>query len=340
MNMRLRLPLVIAGLAALSATAGAQSFDVRVPDNEKVKARHISVAYQGGSEQSEHFTSKYKLGREGSVSVSNVSGDIVVTGGSGDEVSVEAIKRTRGGRGELGEVHIDVDSRAGRVDIRTNYPYRSDNRVSVDYTITVPASAAVDAHSVSGSVKITGVSGLVHAESVSGNVTTARTPKLESAKSVSGAIDLTDATADSDLNASSVSGSVHAKGLKARSLTIGTVSGDVSLIDVTCERLGAKSVSGGVEYSGSIVKSGRYDINAHSGTIRLTLGSDVGFELNANTFSGSIRSDLPLTIGGDTNRSEVRNRGFSNRSIRATFGDGSAILTVRTFSGDIVISKR
>src|SRR5262249_62010173 len=109
--------------------------------------------------------------------------------------------------------------------------------------------------------------------------------------SVSGAIDLTDATADSDLNASSVSGSVHAKGLKARSLTIGTVSGDVSLIDVTCERLGAKSVSGGGGDSGGIVKSGRYDINAHSGTIRLPLGSGLGFWLHANTFSRSVRCD-------------------------------------------------
>jgi hypothetical protein len=31
---------------------------------------------------------------------------------------------------------------------------------------------------------------------------------------------------------------------------------------------------------------------------------------------------------------------MNNRSMRATFGDGSATLTIRTFSGDIVIAKK
>jgi len=80
-----------------------------------------------------------------------------------------------------------------------------------------------------------------------------------------------------------------------------------------------------------------YDVNVHSGTVRFVLTNPPGFELTASTFSGNIRSDLPLTIGGGDNASR---RGVSNRSVRATFGDGSATLTLRTFSGDIVIAKR
>jgi DUF4097 and DUF4098 domain-containing protein YvlB len=105
-----------------------------------------------------------------------------------------------------------------------------------------------------------------------------------------------------------------------------------------------KTVSGNVEYAGGIARGGRYEINAHSGTIRLLLANPAGFELNANSFSGSIRSELPLTVGGDSGR---RNDGSSrgrrdsvNHSMRATFGDGSATLVVRTFSGDIIIAKR
>ena len=109
--------------------------------------------------------------------------------------------------------------------------------------------------------------------------------------------------------------------------------------DVTCDRLGAKSVSGAIEYSGSIAKSGRYDMNSHSGSIRVALTNAPGFEVTAATFSGSIRSDFPLTIGGDSDRRGDR-RGINGRSIRATFGDGSATLTLRTFSGNIVIEKR
>jgi hypothetical protein len=61
--------------------------------------------------------------------------------------------------------------------------------------------------------------------------------------------------------------------------------------------------------------------------------------MEASTFSGSIRSDIPLTVGGDTDR-DVRRRGISSRSIRGRYGDASALLTIRSFSGDIVIQKR
>jgi hypothetical protein len=105
-----------------------------------------------------------------------------------------------------------------------------------------------------------------------------------------------------------------------------------------------KTVSGGVEYAGGIVKGGRYEINAHSGTIRLLLTNPAGFELNANSFSGSIRSELPLTIGGTASQRDDSSRNRrgpgGNHSMRATFGDGSATVVVRTFSGDIIISKR
>ena len=92
------------------------------------------------------------------------------------------------------------------------------------------------------------------------------------------------------------------------------------------------------------IKSGRYEINTHSGTVRLLLANPGGFELNANSFSGSIRSELPLTIGGDSGRRDdsprSRRDAVNNHSMRATFGDGSATLVVRTFSGDIIIAKR
>src|SRR5438105_2494807 len=61
--------------------------------------RHLTTPYQGrnrGSEQTDRVSRKIKLSRNGSVSVSNVSGEIIVTAGSGDEVSIEAVKRSHG----------------------------------------------------------------------------------------------------------------------------------------------------------------------------------------------------------------------------------------------------
>ncbi len=340
-------------MAALPAAGQEQARHLVLRDVSREAAVVRSGGYQGrnnGPQQTERFSRKVKIGRDGRFSLSNISGDIVVTAGSGDEVSIDAVKRTRGDKSELEQVQIIVDDRAGRVDVRTEHDrVRSDrnrqgDHVSVDYTVVVPASASVDLHSISGSVKVTGVHGSLRSESISGDVTVADAPKLEVAKTVSGSVSLTGITTDGDLTATSVSGSVHARGLKARGLDVGTVSGDISVAEAACERLEVKTVSGGVEYSGGIARGGRYEINSHSGTVRMILANPAGFELNANSFSGSIRSELPLTLGGDATRPDDGarrgRRGGGDHALRATFGDGSATLVVRTFSGDIIISKR
>jgi hypothetical protein len=346
--------LVMAGLALPAAPARAQNRDHVIVLRDVVRTMKPG-AYQGrnnGPEQTERFSRKIKIARDGRFTLSNISGDITVTAGSGDEVSIDAIKRTRGDKSELDRVQIRVDERAGRVDVQTDHGQmerrdRNDrgDHVSVDYTVVVPASLSVDLHSISGSVKVTGVHGSLRSETISGNVTISDAPRLETAKTVSGDVTLTSVTADGDLSASSVSGNVHAKGLKARGLDLGSVSGDINVTDVTCDRLGVKSISGSVEYAGGIAKGGRYEINAHSGNVRLMLANPAGFELNANSFSGSIRSELPLTIGGDASRGDDRRRGGrtagrDSHSMRATYGDGSATLVIHTFSGDIVIAKR
>jgi DUF4097 and DUF4098 domain-containing protein YvlB len=337
---------MVATVAIGAAPAMAQDSDTRAARALAARARTIARAYQGrdrGPEQTERFSRKVRVGRDGRVSIQNIAGDITVTSGSGDEASIEAVKRTRGDASKLATVHIVVDERGGRVDVRTDHTARND-QVSVDYTVIVPNGAAVDIKSISGTLKVTDVRGAVRAETISGNLITSGTPRLESAKTISGNIDLTAAGADAELTAGSVSGTVRAKGLKVRSLDLGTISGDVVLSDITCDRLAVKSVSGGVEFDGTLARNGRYDVNSHSGSVRLRLGGEIGFELSATTFSGSVRSELPLTIGGDrdVNRRDDRRRGggMSSRAIHATFGDGSAALTVRTFSGSIVIARR
>jgi DUF4097 and DUF4098 domain-containing protein YvlB len=333
-----RTCLVTAICLAVAAPASAQDL---------ISSRKVARSrYQGrnaGREQTERFSGKYRIGRDGRVSISNISGDIAVTAASGDEVSVEAVKRVRGDQSQLASVRIEVDSGPGRVDIRTLHDGRND-RASVDYTVTVPAGVTLDAHSVSGSIKVTGIRGSIRTETISGNVTATDTPRLASARSVSGNITVSGVTDGDSLTAGSVSGNVSVRSVKVRSLETSSVSGDLGMADITCERLTAKSVSGGVEYTGTIDKGGSYDFNVHSGTIRLALANPAGFVLNGNSFSGTVRSELPLTIGGDSSMSDRNRRGrrdpMNNHSIRATYGDGSATVTARTFSGDIILSRR
>jgi DUF4097 and DUF4098 domain-containing protein YvlB len=254
-----------------------------------------------GDEQTERISRKFKIGAMGRLALSNISGDIAVTAGSGDEVTVEAVKRTRGDRSELSSVVIEIDDRPGRVDIRTRHTARRD-RSSVDYTVTVPREATVDLASISGNVRVTNLQGPLRAQSVSGTVAVSGSTNVEFAKSISGDVELTGSAPEARLTGSTVSGTVRARDLKTRALSLSAISGHAEVTNVQAERLEVKSVSGDVIFDGAVVRNARYEFNTHSGNVRLTLASAPGFELNANTFSGDVRSDLPVTINDARSR--------------------------------------
>ena len=242
----------------------------------------------------------------------------------------------------LGLVEVTVTERAGRAEVKTVYPqdqWRRENRrnvnVSVSYTVAAPAGTRVTVSSVSGSIRVTDIKGDLAATSVSGAVRLASVGRIGAAKSVSGDVEIVDTQVDGTVEAASVSGNVLLRKVNARRVDAGSVSGNVVLQDLQSDRVEAHSVSGGIEYSGSLAKKGRYELSSHSGDVRLVVGANAGFELEANSFSGSVRSDLPLTLGGR----DGGDRG-NRRALRGTYGDGSAVISVTTFSGSIVISKR
>ena len=76
--------------------------------------------------------------------------------------------------------------------------------------------------------------------------------------------------------------------------------------------------------------------------MRIVLSGNTGFELDADTFSGSVRSDVPVTLQGDgpERRGPPRSPSGSNRAIRGSYGDASAFLSIRSHSGSVVISKK
>ena len=76
------------------------------------------------------------------------------------------------------------------------------------------------------------------------------------------------------------------------------MSGDVQLADrpgrARCRPRRSAATSSSTR---AIARGGRYEFNSHSGNVRIMLAGNVpGFELDASTFSGSIRSDFPVTL--------------------------------------------
>jgi len=343
-----RFPVLALLIAAASPASAAVTLRGIVPeDGPRTGWLERYTQAREGPEQIEKVSQTYKVGDGAALDLSHLAGDIRVTGGTGSEIKVDATKRVRHRDPEQGKrlleaLRVDVNNFNGRVEVRTIYPRRGSfgNNVSasVDYVISVPAGATVSLKSISGDISVTNVKGEVRAETVSGDVNINGTPNVAIAKTISGDVTAQNIGTQTTLVLSTISGTVLGTGLKVRALEAGSVSGNVRLVGSDIERLEAKSVSGNIEYDAPLTKGGRYEFTSHSGNVRIVLSGNTGFELDADTFSGSVRSDVPVTLRA-IGRTEQNRRG-SNRAIRGSYGDSSAFLSVRSHSGSVVITKK
>ena len=342
-RMEVRTQLQSVAFDAQDARTAARERAREAAERERERQaaeRRARIEERRGPEFTEPFNRTIRLGRNGTFDLANVSGDVIVTGGGGDDVRIEAIKRVRDrseaeAKALLQAIQIQVSERPGLVEIRTELPRRRNWSGGVDYTVALPSSANVTLRTVSGDLRVTNVRGELRAETVSGDVVASQLGRVRTLRAVSGDLQITDAEGD-ELTAGTVSGDVIARNVRVKTMDFESVSGDLRFSEAESERVNMRSISGDIEYGGRLARSGRYELQSHSGDIRLTPAGNTGFDVDANTFSGDIRSDFPLR-GGTQPVDTGRGR---SRSLRGAVGDASAILTLRSFNGDILIMRR
>jgi DUF4097 and DUF4098 domain-containing protein YvlB len=294
------------------------------------------------NEVTERFSKTAHLDQNGTFDLTNVIGDIVITGTAGREVVIEAVKRVqrpnpRAARALLAMIDIQVTEQANRLEVRTIVPRPRNFPGSVDFTVMVPEDASVIVKTITGSIRASNVKGELRADTVAGSISASGVRKLAALKCVSGDVEITDAGADDPVTASTVSGNVIVRGLRARAVQLTSVSGNIRIEDALIERLMVKTVQGNLEYVGDLARSGRYEFNSHSGDIRLALSGNIGFEVLANTFSGMVRSDFTFNRGRSGAEGAVAQ---GPRTLRGAFGDASAMVALRAFSGNISLARR
>ncbi len=298
-------------------------------------------AERGLPEFTERLSRTLDLPGEGTIELSAVTGNVTITGG-GSAVVLEAVKRVRSrteqaGRTRLSEVSVEVRALGPRLVIDTDYG--RDGRpggVSVDYTLVVPESAGVIVKTGLGSIRIERVRGPVQAETARGNIEVTGTRRLQRLRSLSGDIRITNAEADDTLSLRTVAGAQIVRGLTARAIEAASVAGAVDIDGCTCERIDVRTVNGNIDYRGDLRRGGRYEFVSHDGDVRLALGGG-GFELEAESVSGEVRSAFPLVNEG---RAGPRRRQPGARGLRGAVGDAGAVLRLRSFSGAIVVERR
>lgn len=264
----------------------------------------------------------------------NIGGDVTITGTSGNELHIEALKRgrrRRDARESLDATEVQIAQRATRVEVRTRTRRGRRSQASVDYTLRVPAGMVLDVHSVSGNLKVSDVNGRAALRAVSGDIVASGLKQLDAAETLSGHVRISSSTA-TDASVKTTSGDITLSDLTANSLKTNTVSGEVRLTNLAATWLEATSLSGDIEFSGTLSRTGRYKLGSHSGHVRFRPSDTAGFELTAGSFSGSVHSDLPIATRNISG-------GPGRRNLQGTVGDGGASVELTTFSGDITLLK-
>ena len=260
MRTRLLTRLIVASALLAGALPAAAAVTARgtVPDdNPRASWLDRYQDSRQGPEQIDKVSQTFKVGADGSFDLTGISGEVRVTGGSGNEIHVEATKQVRHrdageARRLLNDLRVEMTHVGSRLEVRTVYPRRNNGErgisARVDYVVSVPAGVAVAVRSISGNVLVTAVRGEVRAETVSGDVEVSATPNVAVARTISGNVIARDIGSANLLAMSTVSGTVIATGLKVRALEASTVSGNVRISGVQIERVEASCVSGNIEF--------------------------------------------------------------------------------------------
>jgi DUF4097 and DUF4098 domain-containing protein YvlB len=247
-----------------------------------------------------------------SLYVSTGSGYVHISPGSDNQVHVVGHVKSgngswfSGGSGEdrVKQIVADPPIEQSGNDVRIGKK-NSDwqKNISIDYEITAPRSANVNAGSGSGDLRISDVTGGLKASTGSGSI---------EANGISGEVGL--GTGSGDIKADLINPTATKAETGSGSIRLNGVKGGLK----------ADTGSGDIEIQGS--PTAEWKLETGSGSVNLTTGG-ARFTLDASTGSGSVHSDPPITTHGN----------FEKHHILGDVNGGGPLVRIETGSGDIKI---
>ena len=276
-----------------------------------------------------HFDRTLQVSGTVSLDVTTGSGDVTIKAGGTDKVVVHGTVHSNNdwfsnAENAVHTVESNPPIQQNGSSIRIGYDLPEDVRrhVSISYQITVPADTTVQAHSGSGSLGVEGVRAEVQAQTGSGEIRVRDVGGRSRVQTGSGGIRAENVAAP--FYAHTGSGDIEAELTGSGDVDVQTGSGGIRLRGVK-GGLCARSGSGDLTADGSV--GSPWSLQTGSGSIRLAVGTGNGFNLDVHTSSGSIHSDLPITVQGSLGRHELK----------GTVRGGGPEVEVSSGSGDVDI---
>ena len=259
--------------------------------------------------------------------LSLIRGKVTISGSENGRIIIEAVKTIRASNHDEAEEvadHIEIKVSPGKkkVKIETNYLKMTNRHQSfwnkflgtgnsesfgqVDYNIALPTrtsviinsnEAIIDLSSLEGDVDITNASGVTRGEYIFGNVTLAQPVGIV------------------DLNW--IEGDIRIKSNSAR-LSIKQLRGAIDIA----------TYSGEVNIETELDSPRDYFVETTSGRITFLMPSTAVGQLQIQTETGKISSEVPITV-----KSVTRNKLVGN------FGDGGPSINIVSTTGDVSVKQ-
>ena len=277
-----------------------------------------------------HFDRTLSVSGSINLDVTTGSGDITVKAGSSNQVIVHGTIHlsnnwftSNDSAIQKVESNPPIEQSGNSIRIGYNLPEDVKRHVAIDYEITVPSTTAVDAHSGSGTVDVSGVAAGVKAQTGSGDI---RLRDIAGGQQQvhTGSGNIRAENVGSPFNAQTGSGDIEATLTGSGDVDAHTGSGTIRIRGIKGGMKG-QTGSGDIEADGSV--TGPWQLHSGSGNIRMAMASSGGFDLDLHTSSGSIHSDLPITVQGS----------MSPHQMKGTVRGGGPTVEVSTSSGDVEI---
>ena len=264
---------------------------------------------------------------QGEVEVSNVAGNVSVSGWDRNEVQVT---------GTLGEdvERLDFISEPKRTIIRVKHKetQRRHGDIDAELSIRVPSASRLNVSTVSAEISITHVTGEQRLQSVSGDVSSEIAGEDVEAKTVSGNVVLRGEGKAAVVTVTTVSGDAQVR-RAAGELVANSVSGSLSLDLDSIARARVRTTSGDLQLEGPLARDARVDAETISGELVLDFKKPINAEFEIESFTGDIQNCFGP-------RPQPKSEYGPGSELNFKEGAGSARVSAQSMSGDIQLCGR
>lgn len=290
---------------------------MRAIANATVLALLAALALPAQAEQS--VSRRAAMSKDGTLDVSNVAGEVVITGWDREEVELT---------GEIGrrqELEFEADGDYTRIEIHFEDHHGDDDEAEL--RIRAPRTARVRASTVAAEITVEGMTNELRLQSVSGDVRAEVYGADAEIGSISGTVEINGRRERGSLRLSIVSGDAIVRDV-AGELVARTVSGDLDIRADALRRARVDTTSGNVSLRASLERGGRLEADSTSGDLRFELCGNPSAEYELSSFSGDI-----FAFGG--RRGQPRSEYGPTSELRFEVGGGDGLVRINTLSGNI-----